>query len=386
MNDELEKATEAVFDGIIEEKTAASLDELNEAIEALKMSLDSMRRMRARVVCPVRPGEVIRIGRRGTVAKSEGTSTGVVVGRVTPQIAQHLTPVVLVCSILPVDIAPYYRLIVNEKTETGWSDQPVWLWRRRMLVKITNRCRMGCSHCLDDAKPDGGHMDPQTFYKALEWCKLDRNVMITGGEPTEQPELLHFIRAAKMSELHVVLMSNGMFADNPVFTTMLLETDVTIQVTNDERYYPRKVKRVNHPRIGYVDKITALTSLGRAKDMESSRAVPYCFNLRSLVRATRDLEKSIKVLRMNGRFCVPHISHDGNVRAGESNSCYAMGTVWDSQDTLVDGLLKHDCGLCGLEKNLPAYMLRAIRGDDESDRNSDTRGAQQARKSSPEVK
>ena len=37
-----------------------------------------------------------------------------------------------------------------------------------MLVRITNRCQMGCSHCFTDSTPEGQHMTHHTFEQALQ--------------------------------------------------------------------------------------------------------------------------------------------------------------------------------------------------------------------------
>ena len=37
-----------------------------------------------------------------------------------------------------------------------------------MIISITEKCRMGCSHCIDDARPDSDKfMTLETFKKAL---------------------------------------------------------------------------------------------------------------------------------------------------------------------------------------------------------------------------
>ena len=60
-----------------------------------------------------------------------------------------------------------------------------------MLLKITEKCSINCTHCMNRATADGEHMTKQTFDDALDFL-LDNNacdvVTITGGEPTEHPE------------------------------------------------------------------------------------------------------------------------------------------------------------------------------------------------------
>lgn len=41
-----------------------------------------------------------------------------------------------------------------------------------MLIQITNRCRMGCPHCLEASTPDGGLMDEATIGNALKLAEM----------------------------------------------------------------------------------------------------------------------------------------------------------------------------------------------------------------------
>lgn len=39
-----------------------------------------------------------------------------------------------------------------------------------MLIQITNRCHMGCKHCMQDASPKGKHMTDETFGQVMDFC------------------------------------------------------------------------------------------------------------------------------------------------------------------------------------------------------------------------
>jgi molybdenum cofactor biosynthesis enzyme MoaA len=62
-----------------------------------------------------------------------------------------------------------------------------------VLIKVTSRCSMGCSHCLDEAGPDGTDMTAETFLKALDFAaQIEaaspiRATLLSGGEPTDNP-------------------------------------------------------------------------------------------------------------------------------------------------------------------------------------------------------
>ncbi len=38
-----------------------------------------------------------------------------------------------------------------------------------MLVEVTYACKMGCTHCLSDCKPDGEHMTLEVFEDAVTY-------------------------------------------------------------------------------------------------------------------------------------------------------------------------------------------------------------------------
>ena len=57
---------------------------------------------------------------------------------------------------------------------------------------------MGCSHCMNDAKPCNSHMTIETFRDALNFVIKNcyGMALITGGEPTEHPHFKTFLEEA----------------------------------------------------------------------------------------------------------------------------------------------------------------------------------------------
>ena len=47
-----------------------------------------------------------------------------------------------------------------------------------MLVRITQKCRMQCPHCMVNASPDGEHMAMETFHKVIAFIKANTAPMI----------------------------------------------------------------------------------------------------------------------------------------------------------------------------------------------------------------
>jgi hypothetical protein len=235
-----------------------------------------------------------------------------------------------------------------------------------MLVKITTQCGMGCSHCMEDALPSGEHMSMDVFVKSLSFIervyKDIKIIMISGGEPTEHPQLLDFIKL--LDGWYVIVMSNGLFLKNlnTYLTTSLLFSGVTLQIYNDLRYYPIKVDPINHPRVIFGDRINLMSPFGRAKtnNLKSDRQSPVCFNLRSAAGNLKSFSEAVKTLRLSGKMCTPSIDFNGNIIAGESRFCHKIGTVESSEEELLENLLNMECNKCRLEDNLSLILKKCI--------------------------
>lgn len=234
-----------------------------------------------------------------------------------------------------------------------------------MLIRITNCCRMECSHCMIEASPDGKHMSTEIFAKALDFSnRFDMPfIMLSGGEPLEHPQFFKFVDLAKKSCPIVLVLSNGMFLENKELRNRVLALDVLVQVTNDPRYYPKRVAKFDHPNISYEDTLRMITPLGRAakNKIPASKKAPMCFNLRSCVHSTKDFHQALGMLRFNQKMCSPSINIDGDIVAGESVQCCKIGTVESSDQELVRNLMTMHCNKCGLEDNLSLTHRSAIR-------------------------
>lgn len=235
---------------------------------------------------------------------------------------------------------------------------------KRMLVRITESCMMGCSHCMIDATPEGGHMREETFRTALEFISGVEGgiVMISGGEPIDHPEFFKFVEIAKQERFMVLVMSNGMFLENEELRERVLALNVQLQITNDERFYPKRIFEYKHKNISWESELRMLSPFGRAikNGIHTSRQSPLCFNLRSVLRSTRSLPDAIRFLRMKGKFCTPSINIDGSISAGESNSCYRVGFVGEPIAKIANGIMSMKCNYCGLEDGLEDKYREAI--------------------------
>ena len=223
--------------------------------------------------------------------------------------------------------------------------------KRTMLIRITNRCHMGCSHCLVDARPDGDHMPLNVYAKALDFASAtDGIVLLSGGEPTEHPDILNYLRLAKAAvpASNVAMLSNGAFLRD---SRELLKEGILIQVTNDNRYYPERVPYIDHENLCYTFEVPTLIKLGRGRE-NIGRHGPGCYNFRRAVLVTRNLSRAITLLRASAKFCSPSIGVDGTLRAGETPECFPFGTIWTRHYRLVQQLRRFDCDRCGLHDSL----------------------------------
>lgn len=236
-----------------------------------------------------------------------------------------------------------------------------------MLIRITNACTMGCSHCLVDAKPHGEMMAQETFEDALDLAHALYSpiILISGGEPTMHPNILSMLKEARVGSpgMTFLLLSNGEFLhEKPTeWVHELLDLVDGVQVTHDARFYPRRVREFDHKKVIHETAIRQVTPLGRASDfpVADSCKAPQCFNLRSATRSL-GLAFAVKHLRSMGKFCTPSIDPDGSVRAGESPFCCKIGDVNSSVRDMEHELRKPPCNKCKAVCKLSDAAKKAV--------------------------
>ncbi len=255
-----------------------------------------------------------------------------------------------------------------------------------MIILVTNQCHAGCSHCMQESTPKSGqHMTLETFSKSLDLTARLENmawmlgtpplVWMSGGECTEHPEILALIEQIEARGWIPGLVSNGYWLNNDALRDEILRPGRTIfaQITHDARFYPGNAPpRLADKRLFYNESLLALLPLGRALRKKGLadlglplKKAPSSFNLRSMTRSMKSIELAIAELRLrsiNGRsgMCIPTISHEGHVLAGETRSCFRIGTVDSTNQELTDALIGMRCNNCGLVNNLTQEQKRAI--------------------------
>lgn len=220
---------------------------------------------------------------------------------------------------------------------------------------------MECRHCYMNASPAGKHMDIEIYKKAVDFsAKYDPlSLLISGGEPSDHPSFLEFLEIAHDYQknrkiLLITILSNGMFLENEKYTSDILKFGFPVQIMNDPRFYPKRIKKINHPNLIYEDHVRIISPSEKVKknNIPTSRQSPMCFNLRSSVFSLNNLISAIEVLRSKMKLCTPSININGDVVTGEFDYCYKIGAVDSNENELLTNIKKMRCGKCGLHKNL----------------------------------
>lgn len=235
-----------------------------------------------------------------------------------------------------------------------------------MLVRITQRCQMQCPHCMVDATPQGAHMSLDTFGHVLDFIRRGGLpiILISGGEPTENPYLMSFLRLTQTFNITPFLLTNGEWLHqwSPQRRDALLDAVWRVQVTNDPVFYPQHVEPFDHEKVYWETQLRQVSPHGRAvtNKLRTNRRAPECFNLRSLVRTMGTFQAARMVLVARGLMCTPSINIDGSISAGEAPECFKIGHVTDDEATIELNLRVMKCEQCGMVGNLEQNQKRAI--------------------------
>lgn len=243
-----------------------------------------------------------------------------------------------------------------------------------MLIQITNRCHMGCSHCMQNANPRGKHMTDETFEQVLEFCKkaAPMIVNVTGGEPTEHPRWVAMVKAllALPSVKMLAIISNGAWIDDDAqriaIAKLIRESKgrVVVQVYSNKNYYPAHDWTVEHAlrykSIGCTPDFTSpifMQDLGRARkncqdEVRESDHVPSCINSHLIALQAHSMTHFLQMAAMAAKFCRPLIDPNGNIHMSESWLCQSVAHVSDGVDEAFRKMQQsRPCKGCRLYKN-----------------------------------
>ena len=243
-----------------------------------------------------------------------------------------------------------------------------------MLIQITNRCHMGCKHCLQDAKPRGRHMTDETFDQVMDFCMEARPMVVnvTGGEPTEHPSWVGYVKTLYTlpSVKMVTILTNGAWIDDDKQRLAMAKLirmgkgRIAVQVYSHPKYYPDHEWTVEHAArfrsIGAIPDFESpifMQDLGRARkncqeEVRESDHVPSCINSHMLAIQTRSFPDFFMACLQAAKFCRPLIDPDGNIHMSESWLCPAVAHVSDGATEAFRKMrASRPCGGCQLYKN-----------------------------------
>jgi len=239
---------------------------------------------------------------------------------------------------------------------------------------ITDRCHMGCKHCMQDSTPHGRHMTEDTFEEVLEFCREAKPlvVSVTGGEPTENPLWAAMARALLgiRTVALVNILTNGAWiedgAERRKMARLIREAKgrLKVQVYSNPKYYQDHAWTVEHGAqfrsIGCItdfDDPIFMQDLGRAREncreeTEASDHVPSCINSHLIAVQARSLPHFLSMAAQAAKFCRPLIDPEGGIHMSESRLCPTVAHVSDGVDEAFRKMrASRPCKGCRLYRN-----------------------------------
>jgi hypothetical protein len=238
-----------------------------------------------------------------------------------------------------------------------------------MILKITNKCTMECTHCFENSSIDGEHMTNEVFKQAIKFLKqFNLSILfISGGEPTMHPKLFDIINILKKQfNCKIILLSNGIFLNNKKYLEQLIKTNIQVQITNDPRYYKKKIIKFKHKNFKYVDNIgNEIIPLGRAinhqYDIFDTTPKPLCYCFRHVFLKTQDMNlTNIYLSEVYNKYCSISINNKGKVFISECSQCKPIGGIYDSIEYFNIKIKNFKCNNCGLYYNIPIEYRNEI--------------------------
>jgi len=243
-----------------------------------------------------------------------------------------------------------------------------------MLIQITNKCHMGCPHCMQDSTPRGKNMSENVFLDVLQLCHMcnPHIISISGGEPLEHPEWLQIAYSllAVRSALFVNILTNGSWIEDTkkrfMMAKLIRESKgrIKVQVYSHPKYYKNHTWTVEHEKqfrsIGCTPDFHSpiyMQDLGRARkncrqEVEKSDFVPSCINSHLIAQQSGSLSQFLRMSMQAGKFCRPLIDPMGNIHMSESCLCQSVAHVSDGPVEIFRKMKESKpCKGCSLYKN-----------------------------------
>lgn len=254
-----------------------------------------------------------------------------------------------------------------------------------MLIELTTKCSMGCTHCLSDCKPDGKDMEPDMLREVLEFVKKKqiKAVVFSGGEMFEHSkieEILNIIAEYYAPNIPVSFTSNGrvLSSNNDVYEAFVKfqgkfskKSNVMLQITDDDRFYPSQLDQKQKYRLNKLGAIIegvpgnihepkrCLYPQGRAlENFDESwwnTKAPKCVNARLITMQKHpSFGELCNYMLQAGFVCTPTIDPNGDIKLGESALCPAVANIKQTDREIMDNILNCKCYKC----EIPIKILK----------------------------
>lgn len=249
-----------------------------------------------------------------------------------------------------------------------------------MLVELTYACKMGCTHCMSDCKPDGQNMPIKVFKDALKFMQNNSIPawIFSGGEMFEHPDILEMLKIiedkidSKVFTGPITFITNGReLARNTDIYEAVYNFQrkrktalTTIQVTEDPRFYPDPLTKKDIYRLTKLNTIIepvpsrdkdhpdkCLYPQGRALENFSEEnwnvVGPKCANCVLVAKQNaKTFTQLVYTMLSIQKFCTPVISPDGSIKLGESALCPVVASIYDSDSEIMKKIKNHKCRAC----------------------------------------
>lgn len=216
-----------------------------------------------------------------------------------------------------------------------------------MLVEITYACKMNCSHCMSDCKPDGMSMSLATLEDTLKFMVKHRipTRSFSGGEMFEHPEIMDVLKLIEtywqksIVKCPISFITNGreLVRNQEIYNAVAdfqkkySKRNILIQVTDDERFYPDPLTSKEKYWLGKLnaiiepvpsnpmDKSKCLYPQGRAlinhPDSNWNTIGPKCANCILITKQKPNITFNglVNTLLSHGKTCTPVVAPDGSV-------------------------------------------------------------------------
>ena len=247
-----------------------------------------------------------------------------------------------------------------------------------MLISLTYRCSMNCTHCMSSCTPDGQDMSISTLIDVLKFSEK-HNVQIwnfSGGEIFDHKQVDDVLmciesetKCGANAPKVVVFGTNGriLARDREKYNTFKKfikksSVPVVIQVTDDSRYYPEPLTDKDKywlKRLGAMidtvpgnehDARSCLYPQGRAlenfPDHNWYTVGPKCSNCRLLAKQGLTFTQLLDSQFKRANLCTPAISPEGYIKLGESQLCPRCASIYDSDKDIVQAIKEFKCNKC----------------------------------------